>query len=106
MGGLPGPFRGDTDPAELHTDQTEANGPKIPEPSTVVGGYGEGFKHQTSSEVRQSHQGDSAEETPGQRETGFSSLYKILIFCASVSGFKQFTKHIILTTISKSYLSK
>lgn len=71
VGCLPGPSGGDADPAELHTDQTEASRPKVPKPGPVAGGDGEGGKHQTSSEVRQSHQGDSAEETPGQRETWF-----------------------------------
>lgn len=72
MGGLPGPPGGDTDSAELHTDQTEADGPKVPEPGPLAGGDGEGRKHQTSSAVRQRHQGDSAEETQGQGEEGKS----------------------------------
>lgn len=77
MGDLPGPPGGDAYPAELHTDQTEPDGPKVPEPGPVAGGDGEGGKHQTSSEVRESHQGDSAEKAPGQKETG------LLIFCVS-----------------------
>lgn len=107
MGGLPGPSGGDSDPAEVHTNQTEADGPKVPEPGPVAGGDGEGGKHQTSSEVRQSHQGDSAEETPGQREPGFllksfqvHIRYALLIFCASVSGLKlkRKTTHYIINS--------
>lgn len=71
MGSLPGPLGGDADSAELHTEQIEADGPKVPEPGPVAGGDGEGGKHQTSPEVRQSHQGDSAEETPGKSAKGF-----------------------------------
>lgn len=84
VGGLPGSSGGDSGPTELHTDQTEADGPKVPEPGPVAGGNGEGGKHQTSSEVRQSQQGDSAKETPGKRETWFlqKGLKSILNMCS------------------------
>lgn len=71
MGGLPGPPGGDADPARLLAGQTEAGGSKVPKPGAVAGRDGEDGKHQTSSAVRQSHQGDAAEETPGKRETRF-----------------------------------
>lgn len=68
MGGLPGPSGGDSDSAEDHTDQTEADGPEVPEPRTVAGGDGEGGKYQRSPTVGQRHQRDTAEETQGQRK--------------------------------------
>ena len=79
VGGLPGPSGGDPDPAELHADQTEADGPKVLEPGPVAAGDGEGGKPQRSSEVRQRHQGDSAEETQGQRKIS-SPCYVICCF--------------------------
>ncbi len=63
MGGLSGPSGGDAHSAELHAEQTEADGSEVPEPGPVAGGDGEGGKRQTSSEVRQSIQGDSSKET-------------------------------------------
>lgn len=42
VGGLPGSSGGNSGPAELHTGQIEADGPKVSEPGPVAGGDGEG----------------------------------------------------------------
>lgn len=66
MGGLSGSFGGHSDPAELHAEQTEADGPEVLEPGSVAGGDGEGGQHQESPEVGQGNKRNTAEKTPGQ----------------------------------------
>ena len=79
MGVLPGPPGRDADPAWLLAGPTEAGGSEVPEPGTVAGGDGEVGKCQTSSAVRQSNQRNTAEETPGKRETRFLLSHLILV---------------------------
>lgn len=66
MGSLPESSRRDTVPAEVHSGKVEAGGPKVSKPLPVAGGDGESGKYQTKSKIGQSHEGDSAEKTPGQ----------------------------------------
>lgn len=66
MASLPEPSGRDTVPAQVHSGKAEAGGPKVSKPLPVAGGDGESGKHQTNSKIGQSHEGDSAEKTPGQ----------------------------------------
>ena len=67
MGGLPGSTGGDADPAQRNLGQSEANGTEVSESGSLVGGDGEDDKHQKSSQVRQSNQGDPAQEYAGEK---------------------------------------
>lgn len=80
MGILPEPLGGDAGPAALCADETEANGSQVPEPGSVAGGHGEVGKHQKQPEVRQKHQAESAQETPGERKRYLLTIYLKLEF--------------------------
>lgn len=80
MGSLPEPSRRDADPAQVRSRKTEAGGPKVSKPLPVAGGDAESSKCQTKSQIGQSHEGDSAEKTPGKNPLFLRALNGFIIY--------------------------